>query len=107
MAGAPQCPSLAQQIPALIEFGIDGVEPALLVGGLDVAPKQAFSQPVLLVHQTVDACQGVSVAVAGRAPGTRAGIGAVNGCHSGVVPTWRAPATAVGWGHETAAGPLR
>lgn len=59
--GLAQCPSLSEQVPALVEFDLDAAQLLLLLGLADATVPQLRSQRLLLGHQVTDVCQGLAV----------------------------------------------
>src|SRR6185437_2607130 len=59
--GVAQCPTLPQQVPALVEFDLDAVQLVMLFGLGDIALPQTFSECFLGGDQVADMRQGVAV----------------------------------------------
>lgn len=60
-AGLPKSPALPQQIPALVELNLDGLEPLVLLGLVDLAVLKLGPQVLLLGDQPVDLVENVLV----------------------------------------------
>lgn len=60
-AGLPKSPALPQQIPALVELHLDGLEPTMLLGLVDLAVLKLGPQILLLGDQPVDLVENVLV----------------------------------------------
>ena len=56
-----QCPTLPQQVPALVEFDLHSAQAFVLLGLADVAALQLRPQGFLLGDQVADVYQGVAV----------------------------------------------
>lgn len=60
-AGLSKSPALPQQIPALVELNLDGLEPLVLLGLVDLAVLKLGPQVLLLGDQPVDLVENVLV----------------------------------------------